>query len=261
MDQDAAERLAGLLIEARREVRQIETPPEALAPATVADGYAVQEAWTRLVGEPVAGWKIGATAAALQQRLKVDGPFAGRSFPSLIHASPATLGAAGLVEPHLEAEFAFRLGRDLDAEAAPFTAETVAAAVAELIPAIEVVEPHFARWRELPGSFLIADDGGHGRLILGPPTRAWREIDLAAHAVILSIDGKEVVRGSGDAVLGHPLNALAWLANERAAHGAGLAAGEVVSTGTCTGLLPAPAGAAVSADFGRLGVVTLVLAP
>ena len=93
--------------------------------------------------------------------------------------------------------------------------------------------------------------------MLGPAVTGWQRGDLAARAVSLSLNGAHQRTGTGAEVLGHPLAALAWLANDRVAHGGGLKAGEVVTTGTCTGIVFAAAGDRARADFGDLGTVDL----
>jgi 2-keto-4-pentenoate hydratase len=62
-------------------------------------------------------------------------------------------------------------------------------------------------------------------------------------------------------VLGDPRVALAWLANEVSRHGVALAAGQVVTTGTCMAPLEILPGDKVTADFGALGTVGVRFRP
>ena len=94
--------------------------------------------------------------------------------------------------------------------------------------------------------------------MVGTAFEAWRSLDLATHVVTLSVDGELKGEGTGALVLGHPLIALTWLANEMSRRGDGLHAGELVAAGTCTGLHFVQAGSTVVADFGAaLGQVTI----
>ena len=105
---------------------------------------------------------------------------------------------------------------------------------------------------------LIADNAIHGAWIAGEPYAAWRDLDLAAHEVRLIVNGQVITQGNGAAVLGHPLNVMAWLANELPKYGSALKAGDRVSTGVCTDVYGGKAGDRVRADFGVLGGVDLV---
>ena len=103
---------------------------------------------------------------------------------------------------------------------------------------------------------LIADCACACWLVVGPAVEAdWRARDLAAHAVAVSVNGAIVARGQGANVLGDPRVALAWIANELCAHGAGLRAGEIVTTGTCVVPVPIAPGDRVLADCGDFGTL------
>ncbi len=104
---------------------------------------------------------------------------------------------------------------------------------------------------------LIADNAIHGAFVLGPGTEDWRNLDLAAHEVVFAKDGAEVGRGVGANALGHPLNALAWLADQGVLGGRGLKAGDLVTTGLVTPFAYAEAGEQLHADYGPLGAVEL----
>jgi 2-keto-4-pentenoate hydratase len=106
---------------------------------------------------------------------------------------------------------------------------------------------------------LIADNAVHGAWVKGALVTNWRELDLAAQAVELRVNGKVVERGSGRAVLGHPLNALEWLVHRLHERGIGLNAGEYVTTGVTTDIYDAQPGDHLSADFGRVGAVELMM--
>ncbi len=255
--QGPAERAAALLLAARRARRPIEALPDDCRPATLVEGYLAQDAFVALSGGAVAGFKIGATSAKAQAFLGIDAPFAGCVLKDDLHDSPAVLAAARFPFRLIEPEFAFRLGRDLAPRANGYTPEEVAAAVAELHPAIELVTSGLQDWRRQGVASLIADNGVNAALILGPACADWRELDLPRHEVTLRVNGEPAGTGVGGNALGGPLTALAWLVDHRARRGQGVAAGQVVTTGVVTEFVELDAGDEAVADFGPLGEVRL----
>ena len=132
--------------------------------------------------------------------------------------------------------FGFRLGRDLLARLAPDQWEEVGAAVDAIVPLIQICEMRLSEWRSRRIEEITADNAFNGGVVVGTAFEAWRSLDLATHHVTLSVDGERKGEGTGALVLGHPLIALTWLANEMSRRGDGLRAGELVAAGTCTGL-------------------------
>lgn len=258
MTPEAVEEAVRLLLAARGDHRRLAGGlPASCRPQTSDDGYAVQDAVRIALGARVAGWKIGCTSAEACRILNADGPFAGPVLESLVADSPATLVGSAFHMRGLECDFAFRLAEDLPPQSAPFRAEDVALAVECLHPAIEIVDTRVEPWTEVGVPTLIADNGANGALVLGPAVTGWHSTDLAQVGVRLTVDGTLCKTGSGREVMGHPLAALAWLANHRAARAGGLKAGEIVATGTCTGFIEVSARSRALADFGALGSVDL----
>ncbi len=159
----------------------------------------------------------------------------------------------------IEGEFAFVLGRDLPARKRPYTRDELRAAIAEMRPAIEVIDPRFTDWLQVNAASIVADMSGHAALVLGPKVPRWRTLDLRKVPVRMLVNGKTVGEGTGAEVLGDPLRALAWLSDHLRTRG-GLKKGEIITTGTCTGFVKAPAGSEIVADFGKLGQVRLSFA-
>ncbi|MFQ5956138.1 MAG: 2-keto-4-pentenoate hydratase [Kiloniellales bacterium] len=255
----AIERAADILLAARRHRRPIDGLPEGLSPNSIDDAYAVQDRLVRMMALPVVGWKIGCTSREAQALLGIDHPIAGRVVDGFLFDSPAVLSSAEYLMRGVEAEFAFRLAVDLPPGAAPFGRDQVLAAVDHLYPAIEIIDPAFAEaaWTRVGTASIIADNSAHGALVLGAPRDDWRDRDLARAPVELRINGEVRGAGSGASVLGHPLQALAWLATDRARRGDGLEAGQIVTTGTCTGFHMLRPGDRAIADFADLGQVEL----
>ena len=244
-----------------REGRRLAALPERLRPASRGEGYAIQALLERRTARPLFGWKIAATSRAGQLHIGVDGPLAGRLLAERAHGDGAILDFGANHMRVAEPEFAFRFARDLPPRATAYAVAEVLDAVATLHPAIEIPDSRFEDFATVGAPQLIADDACAHEFVLGPPSEAaWRSLDLAAHRVHASVAGKLERDGIGANVLGDPRVALAWLVNELSGLGITLAAGQVVTTGTCAVPLPIAAGDSLRADFGALGVVRLSFA-
>jgi 2-keto-4-pentenoate hydratase len=250
----------GLLAEAWQIGIKLPELPERCRPRSAAEAYRVQDLLAEELGFPVGGWKIGCTSAAARKILKSRGPFAGRVFATRIFESGATLPDSAYPMRGLEGEFAFRLKSALPPRKRAYTQAEVTAAIGSLHPAIEIVDSRYADWLKVGVPSLIADQGCNGALVLGTAVPRWRQLNLEKAAVKMLINGRVVGEGSGADCLGHPVKALTWLANLLRTR-RGIAAGAVVSTGTCSGFQRAEPGDAVRADFGRIGAVEVKFAP
>jgi len=249
--EDAAQFLASL----RRLRMRGDALPVASRPETYDQALDVQDRIVELACAPVIGWKIGCTSRAAQDYLGIPHPFPGRVFGDTTFDSPAALPADMFTQRGIESEFILILKHDLPPPGEPYTGDDVASAVAAVAPAIEVIEPRYRDWLRVGLASAIADNGGHGALIRGSAKQGWPVEALDQHPVTLSVDGEQIAEGSGAEVLGHPLEALAWLANQLNARDDMLRAGQLVTTGTCTGYHEVAEGSDVIADFGELGRV------
>ena len=239
----------------------IEALPDECRPRTMADGYAAQRALAAVSGEPVLGWKIAATSTSGQRHINVDGPIAGRLLASRVHHGPCEVAFGANRMAVAEAEFAFVMGAELPAREKAYSVEEVLAAVATLHPAIEIPDSRFADFTRAGSAQLAADNACAHEFVLGPATGAdWRAIDLAAQPVRLSIDGRVATTGAGADALGDPRIALAWIANNHAAQGAALQAGDIITTGVCGKPGAIAAGSRVEADLGPIGTAEVTLA-
>ncbi len=257
----APERAAAALLGARRvPLRQKLAPlPPGARPSTMAEATATQVALAQLLGlSAPAGFKIGATAATMQRYLGLDGPAAGFMTHDNLHASGSTLSIAPLLHPGVECELAVHLAHDLPP--GPCTADQAAAAVDLVMSAIEVVENRYADIAQFGTPALIADQVFHAAAILGTPMTDWRPLDLAAIHGEICVNGKLVGQGHGRDLLGHPMNALAWLAGsaEVAAFG-GLRAGQVIMLGSVTPPIWLDGPAEIEVRFSPLQATTLNL--
>jgi 2-keto-4-pentenoate hydratase len=236
--------------------RRLESIPAQCRPASRADGYAVQAALERRSASPLFGWKIAATSKAGQAHIAVDGPLAGRLLKERAFESGAIVPFGHNHMRVAEAEFAFRMARDLTPQWGLFTLGEVMAAVATLHPAIEIPDSRYDDFTTVGAAQLIADNACAHYFVLGAAAPdSWRALDLAAHPVQGEVVGKRSRDGIGANVLGDPRAALAWLANELSSLGVTLRAGQVVTTGTCLVPLEIASGDHVRMDFGALGRV------
>ena len=240
--------------------RRLTAIPEPIRPLSRDDGYAVQATLERRSPRPLFGWKIAATSVAGQKHINVDGPLAGRLLPERAFDGGATVPFGHNHMRVAEAEFAFRMSRDLTPRRGPITVGEALDATASLHPAIEIPDSRYDDFTLVGAPQLIADNACAHYFVLGAAApEAWRDTDLAAHAVHGEVVGKLAREGVGANVLGDPRVALAWLANELSALGITLRAGQVVTTGTCLVPLEIAPGDHVRMDFGALGRVECFL--
>ena len=251
---------ATLLWQTWQEGQRVAALPPSLQPADRAQAYAIQASIERLAGQARCGWKIAATSTAGQAHIGVDGPLAGRLLPHTLYPPGATISLTANLMRVAEAEFAFRMARDLPPQTQHYTTADVMAAVDSLHPAIELPDSRYTDFARVGAPQLIADNACAGWFILGAATTAaWRTRDLAAHAVSMRCNGSIACRGIGANVLGSPWTALTWIANELSTYGLGLRAGEIVTTGTCIVPLAMTPGEHLVADFGDFGSIDVVV--
>ncbi|MEZ5652521.1 MAG: hydratase [Burkholderiaceae bacterium] len=236
--------------------------PDALRPASRADGYAIQAWLPKLAGDvAVRGWKIAATSAAGREHIGVSSPLAGRILAPYAYADDATVPALGNRMLVAELEFAFVMARPLAPRARSYHVDEVLDAVAELRPSIEFPSSRFDDFVHAGEAQLIADSACAGSFVFGAPAADdWRRIDLRAHRVDGTVVRNDRValerEGIGANVHGDPRAALTWLVNELSSIGVALSAGQIVSTGTCLAPMAIMPGDEVRGDYGVLGRIS-----
>jgi 2-oxo-3-hexenedioate decarboxylase/2-keto-4-pentenoate hydratase len=233
------------------------------APQSEAEGYRIQDALHGLLAPDFGarvGYKIGCTSAVMQRYLDIPHPCGGGVFAKGVHASGVSLRAKDFVRVGVECEIAVRLARDLPSSDAPFTADGVAEAIEAYLPAIEIVDDRYVKWETMGAPTLVADDFFAAGCVLGNPVARAAAPDLLSVAGRALINGTEVGQGTGADVLGHPHNALAWLANHLAADGKSLRAGEIVLTGSLVKTVWLEAGDKVLMELSGLGNVAATFA-
>jgi 2-keto-4-pentenoate hydratase len=265
-------RAADLLWDCWHAGRRLTELPEDIRPRTREEGYAIQAQLEARSAHPLFGWKIAATSTAGQAHINVDGPLAGRLLGERVvdvsRTGRESSGVPGTPDlpfgaNHMrvaEAEFAFRVGRDLPPRWDPYGVDEVLDAVASLHPAIEVPDSRYDDFTIVGAPQLIADNACAHLFVLGAAAPDdWRTVDLVEHRVLGTVVGRWAREGKGSNVLGDPRVALTWLVNELSGLGIVLHAGQVVTTGTCLVPLPIEPGARVVMDFGRFGLVSATM--
>lgn len=236
MDDRAFERAAAVLASGRLDHERLGPLSEAIRPADETDAYRLQSALRdRLLdggyGEP-AGRKIGCTTTVMQEFLGIPNPCAGLVYAPTVRDFDGEFDHASFLHVGVECEIAVRLGGDLPASGAPYDRSTVVPAVESVMAGIEVVDDRWVDYRSMDVATLIADDFFGAGCVLGEPVTAWQELDLGSLRGTMSINGHEAGSGVGGDIMGHPFEALAWLANTAARTGMPLRAGEFIFLGS-----------------------------
>ncbi len=263
--QAAAEVLADLRIRAGGGQAQLADLPAACRPGSLDEAYAIQDALRPLLDSrglgPQVGWKIGCTTPVMQSYLNIDHPCAGTLYRATAYRGRASLKADDFFQLGLECEIAVRLSTDLGGRDGGHGQQSVAAAVGGVMTSVEIVDHRFRDFSIVATPSLVADDFFSVGCVLGAARPLEDLGDLAALSGGFGIDGAPPAEtGSATAILGHPLSALAWLADHVAARGGRLEAGAVISLGSVVKTIYPAAGTRVEAVFDRLAPVILEIA-
>lgn len=226
--------------------------------ATIEFAYRVQqlqvERWI-LDGDAIKGHKVGLASRAIQRQMGVEQPDFGHLTASMFHLEHQPVPPGSFLQPRIEPEIAFVLGKPLTGPGV--TVAEAVRAVDFALPALEVVDSRILDWR-IGIVDTIADNASSGGVILGSRPVPLDSVDLRLAGCTLHIDGSLVATGAGGAVLGSPINALVWLANTVGPLGVTLEPGHVVLPGSMTRAFPVAPGQSVVANINGLGSVTAV---
>jgi 2-keto-4-pentenoate hydratase len=231
--------------------------PVDLEPRDEADAYAIQDAlhpclandrWGALVG-----YKIGCTTRVMQEYLGIPNPCAGGIFASTVQQGHGRFAHADFVRVGVECEIAVLLADDLGGTHAAVDHVAAARAVGACMAAIEIVDDRYVDYSALGAPTLIADDFFCAGCVLGPALPGFDPFLLATTRATMRIDDREVGSGVGTDILGEPLAALAWLANNLAQRGQHLRSGEFVLLGSLVQTQWVQAGQSVVIENDRLG--------
>ncbi|MBM3268225.1 MAG: fumarylacetoacetate hydrolase family protein [Candidatus Sericytochromatia bacterium] len=241
-----------------RDAQERRTPCEPLTAEfpdlTLAEAYRIAGRNVARLGAPIVGRKIGLTSAAVQRQLGVDQPDFGALVAGMEVPEGGEADFSRLLQPRVEGEIAFVLGRDLQGPGV--TAAQVLAATDFVLPAIEVADCRIADWR-IKVQDTVADNAAAAMYVLGSRPASPRDLDMRLAGLALRINGEVATTGAGAACLGNPVNAVAWLANTLGALGTPLSAGEVVLAGAMCPLVAVLPGDCVEVAISGLGSVAV----
>lgn len=237
-------------------------PPlrDALSAHGIAGAYAVQQANTRFAlaqGRRIVGRKIGLTSLSVQRQLGVDQPDYGVLLDDMALYDGEEVAAGRVLQAKVEGEVAFVLGRDITQPNA--TPAEVLRATDFVLPAIEIVGSRIANW-DIRLLDTVADNASSGLFVVGNEPRLLREVDLRSCGMVMTRAGDEVSTGTGSACLGHPVNAVVWLARKLVEMGGPLRAGDIVMSGALGPMVKAEPGDAFEVRIEGLGSVRTAFA-
>ena len=220
---------------------------------TIEQAYAIQQRMLlrrQQDGERIVGKKIGVTSAAVMNMLGVHQPDFGWLTDAMIVNQGESIDISTLIQPKAEGEIAFLLKRDLMGPGVGVA--DVLAATECVMPCFEIVDSRIRDWK-IKIQDTVADNASCGVFVLGDRLVDPREVDLTTCGMVLEKNGEIVATGAGAAAMGHPANAVAWLANTLGAHGIALEAGEVVLSGSLGIMVPVKAGDNLRVTMGGIG--------
>jgi 2-keto-4-pentenoate hydratase len=253
---DAVEHAAGALLGAYASGVAIPALQEKFGPLTIDDAYQIQlrqvTSWLA-DGRRVAGHKVGLTSAAMQRQIGVTQPDFGHLMTDMFESEHEAIPRERFLQPRVEPEVAFVLGRDLQGPGV--TVAAAVRAVEYVLPALEIIDSRIADWK-IGIIDTIADNASSGGVVLGSRPVRITDVDLRLAGCVLMRNGDIAGTGAGGAVLGSPINALVWVANVLGARGVGLEGGQVVLPGSMTAAIPFESGDVVSSTVAGVGSVT-----
>ena len=261
MKPDAVEQAAEIIADNRLNSGRLEFLPAELRPQDLDDAYTVQEKLNEILiarglGRPI-GYKIGCTTPVMQEYMNIHEPSFGEVFAPTVHRNSAVLRHADYSEPGVEAEIAAQLGAGLPAANAPYDRDSVANAVEACMASVELVDARYFDYRELDTPTMVADDFFNAACVLADPVTDWRALDLADVQGHMNVNGEEFGTGAGSLIMGHPLEALAWLANRLAERGRELKAGDFVTLGSVVPTKWVSRGDLIEVEMSGLGGVSI----
>ena len=260
MTPDQIEAAARALLGAEVSGRQIGLLSLAHPGMTLDEAYAVQAALVALKRRRRIGWKIGLTSRAMQQALNITTPDSGVLLDDMLFADGAVVPAGRFIQPRVEAEIAFVMKSPL--AGAGVTRADVLAATGYVVPSLEILDTRILRADPATGRVrvivdTVSDNAANAGIVVGSQRHELAAVDLRWVGAIVKRDGVVEETGLGAGVLDDPATGILWLVHRLAQYGQGIAAGEVVLSGSFIRPIEAPPGSRFEADFGSFGRVSV----
>ncbi|AZV41153.1 2-keto-4-pentenoate hydratase [Peribacillus asahii] len=251
------EALADKLIEAEQSKHPLDPLTQQYPELSVTDAYQIQlkvMEKKRTEGHRVIGKKVGLTSVAMQKMLGVNEPDYGHLLDDMQVKDGEKVKISDMISPKVEAEIGFILGQDLVGPNVTYL--DVLMATKHVVPTIEIIDSRITDWK-IQLIDTVADNGSSAKVVVGDKKSTIDGLDLRSVGMALYNNEDLVATGSGAAVLGHPAQAIAWLANKLHEFGIQLKAGELILPGALSGALTVKRGDTISAHFGPLGSVSV----
>lgn len=254
------EEIAKQLLDAESNRAPIAPLTDSYPGLTVDDAYAIQLAIIaakQKAGRKVVGKKVGLTSLAMQKMLGVDQPDYGMILDNMTIKNNGTYHLTDLLQPRIEPEIAFMLKADLKGPG--ITVQNVLDATDYIFPALEVVDSRIKDWK-IKLLDTISDNASSSRVVIGDNRVQAKGLDLVNEEVVFEKNGEVLSRAKGEAVLGNPANAVAWVANKLSEFGITLNKGEFIIPGALCAMTPVKAGDTITARFTKVGTVSVKFA-
>lgn len=246
--------IADVLISGERDRTEVAQFSDTWPDIDVATAYAAQKAFVRSkldAGERLVGYKLGLTSRNKQRAMGVEAPLYGRVTSSMLSTYGDPIPFDRFIHPRVESEIAFLLKDDVTA---PATVTSVLAATDLVYGAVDVLDSRY-RGFKFTLTDVIADNASAGAFYLGPVARRPEDLELHLIGCVVRVDGEVAMTAAGAAVMGHPAASVAWLANQLAAEGETLKAGQLIFSGGVTAPVPVVPGGSVTFEFDGLGAI------
>jgi len=258
---ESFERLAHSLADAWRTRGTIPLPPADASPSTRADAFAIQDRMAELIGDRCVGWKVGAAVRAVQVLEGHDGPITGRLLASRMYRSPGEVPATLFDGYKIECEFAFRFREAVPARSRAYTRSELEPLLV-LHPGLELAASRFAPAsgdRKFTTRDAIADNGTGGGYVAGDGIADWKRIDFERLTIGARIDGGAPIEIYFGELRRDPVDILVETVNGLCERGIGLAAGDLLSTGSLSMPTPLYRGQTYRAEFKGLQTLSVTI--
>ena len=232
-EQDRLEIATSFLDELEAKARH-HTMADRVEDPSLENAYLIQDSFVDIMlsrGEQVVAWKVALTSKAMQEFCGVNHPLSGAVFGSRVQKSPGQVVLSEHRHLGLECEIAVQLATDLD-PTTTHTKETVRDAVDACYPSFELIEDRDADYDQLNPFDSVSENAWNAGVVLGSPFTNWQDLDLVNTPTVLEVNGEVLGSGKTGDALGHPFEAVAWLANHLNDRGRTIRAGEFVMTGS-----------------------------
>ncbi|HET8564728.1 MAG TPA: fumarylacetoacetate hydrolase family protein [Candidatus Binatia bacterium] len=257
LSEEQVRKTAAMLFDAEQQRQTVRPLSESFPHIEPDEAYRIQLALMELKtaqGAKVVGKKIGLTSQAMQKMLNVDQPDYGHLLDGMMIEDGGHFRASELIQPKIEPEIAFILDHDLKGPGV--TPLQVLACTRFVVPALEIIDSRIEGWK-IKLCDTIADNASSARVVLGKTPKRVDQVDLKLVGMVLEKNEEVIQTGAGAAVLGHPANAVAWLANAVGKFGVSLRSGEVIMPGALTAASDVCRGDFIRASFDGLGTVSV----